>query len=85
MAHKKAASKTTQKGNRTPKYRGVKKYGGEVVKIGQIIVRQLGTVIKPGLHVGMGKDFTIFAKADGIVSYRNVRKGKKEVSVKPAI
>lgn len=62
------------------KSRGVKKYGGERVIIGNIIVRQVGMHIKPGLNVGMGKDFTLYALADGRVKY-DVVHGRKRVSV----
>ena len=84
MAHKKAGgSKARQGGNIAGKSRGVKVYDGEKIRAGGIIVRQLGTVIKPGLGVGMGRDYTIFAKIDGIVKYSFARKGKKKVSVIP--
>ena len=68
MAHKKAqASTASQKGNRQGKRRGVKKFAGEVVKIGSIIVRQVGSVIKAGKNKGKGKNFTIFPKKAGNV------------------
>ncbi len=81
MAHKKASGSTRQKGNRQGKHRGVKKYDGEFVTAGTILVTQLGTVIAPGENVGMGRDYTIFAKIDGFVKYKNIRKDKKTVSV----
>ncbi len=62
------------------KSRGVKKYGGECVRIGHIIVRQVGMHIKPGVNVGMGKDFTLYALVDGRVKYDVVR-GRKRVNV----
>lgn len=83
MAHTKAQGATRQQGNRQGKHRGVKVYGGQIVKPGRILVRQLGTVIKPGENVGMGRDFTLFSKVDGKVSYKSISKGKKEVSVIP--
>lgn len=85
MAHKKAAASTaSQKGNRRGKHRGVKHYGGEFVTAGTIIVRQVGTVFAPGENVGMGRDFTIFAKADGTVNFKNISKSKKSVNVEIA-
>lgn len=63
-----------------PKYRGVKKYGGERVITGNIIVRQVGMHIKPGVNVGMGKDFTLFALVDGHIKY-DVVHGRKRVNV----
>ena len=63
---------------------GVKKFSGESVLSGNILVRQRGTRIKPGLNVGVGKDDTLFATADGVVVYENVRDDRKRVSVMPA-
>lgn len=87
MAHTTAAKVTaTQKGNVIGKRRGVKAYGGEIVSAGTIIVRQLGTKFHPGKNVGMGRDYTIFAKIDGIVKYANATKfkrGKKIVNILP--
>ncbi|MFN2236715.1 MAG: 50S ribosomal protein L27, partial [Anaerolineales bacterium] len=62
---------------------GVKKFGGEVVRSGNIIVRQRGTKIMPGLNVGLGRDHTIFAVSDGVVKYETIRNGRKRVSVVP--
>ena len=82
MAHKKAGgSKARQGGNVAGKRRGIKVGDGQVVKAGAIIMRQLGTVIKPGKNVGLGRDFTLFALKDGRVRYSNLRKDKKQVSV----
>ena len=77
-----ARKKTTGTNGRDsrPKRRGVKKYGGEAVITGNIIVRQVGMRIKPGVNVGMGKDYTIFAMADGRVKY-DVIHGRKRVNV----
>ncbi|RUA01716.1 MAG: 50S ribosomal protein L27, partial [Deltaproteobacteria bacterium] len=61
--------------------RGVKRYGGQHVRAGNILVRQLGTRIHPGENVGMGKDYTLFAKADGIVTFERLGKTRKKVSV----
>jgi len=61
--------------------RGVKKFGGEVVKPGNIIIRQCGTKIMPGSNVGMGKDYTIYSLIDGRVEFERVGKNRKKVSV----
>lgn len=82
MAHKKAAASTaSQKGNRRGKHRGVKRYAGEVVTAGTILVRQVGSVIRAGMNAKMGKDFTIFAKKDGVVGFKSLTKNKKAVFV----
>jgi len=82
MAHKKAGgSNASQKGNRQGKARGVKKYDGEVVTAGTILVRQVGARIHAGDNVKMGKDFTLFSLIDGVVGYKNIRKDKKQVFV----
>ena len=78
MARKKGSG--TNGRDSKPKYRGVKKYGGERVIAGNIIVRQVGMRIKPGDNVGMGKDYTLFALIDGQVKY-DVRHGRKRVHV----
>jgi len=80
MARKKASGTNGRDSN--PKYRGVKKYGGERVRSGNIIIRQVGMRIKPGANVGMGKDYTLFAMVDGKVKY-DVRHGRKRVHVYP--
>jgi large subunit ribosomal protein L27 len=73
MAHKKGQGSTSNGRDSNPKFRGVKLYGGEVAKAGAIIVRQKGTLFQPGLNVGMGRDFTLFALKAGTVMF----KGKK--------
>ena len=83
MAHKKGGGSSRNGRDSKAKRRGVKKFGGEQVRAGNIIVRQKGTRIKPGANVGLGRDFTIFAKADGYVKYETVRDGRKRVSVLP--
>ena len=80
MAHKKGQGSTRNGRDSNPKYLGVKIYGGQAVKAGAIIVKQKGTKFKPGLNTGLGKDYTIFAKKDGVVQFRNSR-GKKIVEV----
>ncbi len=70
MAHKKGQGSTRNGRDSRPKYRGVKRYAGEVVSVGTIIVRQCGTPHLPGRNVGRGRDDTLFALADGIVEFR---------------
>jgi large subunit ribosomal protein L27 len=84
MAHKKAGGSSRNGRDSNGQRRGVKKYGGERVKGGTILVRQLGTRIHPGNNVGLGKDYTLFSKIDGIVSYERKGKSRKLVSVYPA-
>ena len=81
MAHKKGAGSSRNGRDSHSKRLGVKKYGGEAVRVGHIIVRQRGMQIKPGVNVGMGKDYTLFAVADGFVHYEHVPGGRKRVSV----
>ncbi len=81
MAHKKAGGSTTNGRDSNPKMRGTKKYGGEYVVPGNIIVRQCGTQIHPGLGVKMGRDFTIFATTEGVVKFSWFNKNTKTVSV----
>jgi len=84
MAHKTGGGSSHNGRDSHSKRLGVKKYGGEVVRAGNIIVRQRGSRIKPGVNVGMGKDYTLFATADGLVHFDYVRGGRKQVSVHPA-
>ncbi len=87
MAHKKAGGGAKNGRDSKGQRRGVKKYGGEFVKAGNIIIRQLGTVIRPGRNVGMGRDFTIFALKDGVVNYLltgKAGKNHKYVSIIPS-
>ena len=83
MAHKKGGGSSGNGRDSNSQRLGVKKFGGEQVRAGNIIVRQRGTRIKPGLNVGLGRDHTIFAKADGYVKFETVRDGRKRVSVLP--
>ena len=69
MAHKKGQGSSKNGRDSNPKFRGVKRGDGTPVRAGNILVRQVGTVIHPGRHVGMGRDFTLFAKADGVVRF----------------
>jgi large subunit ribosomal protein L27 len=84
MAHKKAGGSSRNGRDSQGQRRGVKVFGGENVRAGNIIVRQLGTRIHPGKNVGMGRDFTLFAKIDGIVRYDRLDKERKRVNVLPA-
>ena len=81
MAHKKGGGSTRNGRDSNSKRLGVKKFGGEVVRSGNILVRQRGTRIHPGDNVGRGGDDTLFATADGVVSYQTIRGGKKRVNV----
>jgi large subunit ribosomal protein L27 len=81
MAHKKAAGSSKNGRDSNAQRRGVKRYGGQKVKAGNILIRQLGTRIHPGDNVGMGKDYTLYAKIDGIVAYERVGRSRKRVSV----
>jgi large subunit ribosomal protein L27 len=83
MAHKKSSGVSRNGRESNAKYLGVKKYGGQQVRAGHIIVRQRGTRIKPGLNVGVGRDHTLFATADGFVTFEHARGGRKQVSVYP--
>ena len=81
MAHKKSAGSAKNGRDSCGQRRGVKRYGGEKVKAGNILVRQLGTKIHPGSNVGLGKDYTIFAKIDGTVAFERLGRDRKKVSV----
>jgi large subunit ribosomal protein L27 len=85
MAHKKGGGSTRNGRDSNSQRLGVKKYAGEKVISGNIIVRQRGTHIKPGLNVGIGKDDTLFAVADGVVVFETLPSGQKRVSVQPAL
>lgn len=84
MAHKKAGGSSRNGRDTIGKRRGVKRYGGQVVRSGNILVRQLGTKIHPGLNVGMGRDYTLFALIDGVVTFERYGRDRKKVSVYPA-
>lgn len=81
MAHKKAASSSRNGRESESKRLGVKIFGGQVAIAGNIIVRQRGTAHHPGENVGLGKDHTLFALTDGIVTFKKIRNGKSQVSV----
>jgi len=81
MAHKKAGGSSKNGRDSQGQRRGVKRFGGQRVLAGNILIRQLGTKIHPGENVGMGKDYTIFAKIDGVVTYERLGRSRKKVSV----
>jgi len=85
MAHKKAGGSSRNGRDSNAKRLGVKTYGGESANAGQILVRQRGTVVHPGMNVGMGRDHTLFARVDGQVNYAvKGEKSRKTVNVTPA-
>jgi large subunit ribosomal protein L27 len=84
MAHKKGLGSTRNGRDSSPQYLGVKRFGGEKVNAGTIIVRQKGTVIHPGLNVGRGSDDTLFALIPGTVRFERKDKRRKKVSIVPA-
>jgi len=83
MAHKKGQGATRNGRDSPGQRRGVKKYGGQKVKAGNIIMRQLGTKIFPGQNVGMGRDYTLFAKVDGVVHFERKGRDRKLARVEP--
>jgi len=85
MAHKKGGGASRNNRDSQSKRLGVKKFGGERVRAGNIIVRQRGTRFHPGRNVGLGKDYTLYATIDGFVKFEHGRRGKKRVSVYPQL
>ncbi len=83
MAHKKAGGSTRNGRDSNPQYLGVKRFGGQAVLAGTIIVRQRGTKIHPGKNVGKGGDDTLFALVDGLVEFQDFRGTKKRVAIVP--
>ena len=81
MAHKKGGGSSRNGRDSKSKRLGVKKYAGEAVLSGNILVRQRGTKIKPGSNVGVGRDYTLFATANGVVEYVRLPNGQKKVSI----
>ena len=82
MAHKKGVGSSRNGRDSNPQRRGVKQYGGQVVKAGYILVRQCGTPLHPGTNVGMGRDYTLFSLIDGVVTFEGAKK-RRRVSVYP--
>lgn len=85
MAHKKGGGSSRNGRDSNSQRLGVKKFGGEAVVSGNIIVRQRGTQFYPGTNVGMGKDYTLFATADGFVKFEHITRDKKRISVYPEL
>jgi large subunit ribosomal protein L27 len=83
MAHKKAGGSSRNGRDSNGQRRGVKRFGGQTVSAGSILVRQLGTKVHPGDNVGMGKDYTLFARTNGIVKFERMGRNRKKVSVHP--
>ncbi|MDD3826858.1 MAG: 50S ribosomal protein L27 [Anaerolineaceae bacterium] len=83
MAHKKGGGSSRNGRDSQSKRLGVKRFDGEMVSAGSIIVRQRGTRVRPGTNVGLGRDYTLFATVDGRVKFEVVREGRKQVSVYP--
>jgi len=84
MAHKKAGGSSKNGRDSNPKMRGVKRYGGQLVKTGEILVRQVGTKFHAGRNVGIGRDFTLYALVAGTVKFERFDKTRKQISVYPA-
>lgn len=85
MAHKKAGGSSRNGRDSKPKMLGTKRYGGQLVLAGNILVRQRGTKIHPGENVGLGRDHTLFALKDGVVQFRFFKRGRKCVDIVPAV
>jgi large subunit ribosomal protein L27 len=83
LAHKKAGGSSRNGRDSAGQRRGVKRFAGQMVQAGNILVRQLGTRIHPGLNVGLGRDHTLFAKIAGVVTFESFGKNRKRVSVYP--
>ncbi len=84
MAHKKAGGSSRNGRDSKGQRLGVKRFGGQEVRAGTIIVRQRGTKIRPGRHVGMGRDFTLYALVDGTVAFDHATRERKRANVVPA-
>lgn len=85
MASKKAGGSTKNGRDSNPKYRGVKAYGGETVEAGEIIIRQVGTKVHAGTNVGMGRDFTLYAKVKGVVKFKHVSRTRQCVCIEAVV
>ena len=84
MAHKKAGGSSSNGRDSRGKRLGVKRFAGQQVRAGSILVRQRGSTFKPGLNVGMGRDYTLFARIDGVVHFENKGEKNRRISVQPA-
>ena len=85
MAHKKGQGSTRNGRNSNPQYRGIKRFAGESVRAGSILVRQVGSVFHAGQNVGTGKDFTLWARIDGTVHFERFGKKRQRISIKPLV
>ena len=85
MAHKKAGGSSRNGRDSNPKMRGVKRFGGQQVNAGEILVRQVGTKFHAGRNVGLGRDFTLYALVEGVVTFEQFDRKRKQVSVYPAV
>jgi len=85
MAHKKGGGSTRNGRGSNAQFRGVKVFGGQSVRAGGILVRQVGQTIAPGRNVGVGRDYTLFSLVDGVVAYEFATRTKKRVSVYPSV
>jgi large subunit ribosomal protein L27 len=85
MAHKKGGGSTRNGRGSNAQFRGVKVFGGQVIRAGGILVRQVGQTIAPGRNVGVGRDFTLYSLVDGVVAYEYATRTKKRVSVYPSV
>lgn len=83
MAHKKGQGSTRNGRDSHPKYRGVKRYAGQRVTAGSILVRQVGTKFHPGKNVGVGRDWTLFALIDGVVAFERQGRDRMRVTIQP--
>jgi large subunit ribosomal protein L27 len=83
VAHKKAGGSSKNGRDSNSQRRGIKRFGGQIVRAGNILVRQVGTVIHPGKNVGLGRDYTLFAMIDGVVKYEEFGRNRKRVSIYP--
>lgn len=83
MAHKKAGGSSRNGRDSAGQRLGVKRYGGQAVKAGNILIRQIGTTVHPGKNVGMGRDYTLFALIDGVVEFQRCSKDRKKINIVP--
>ena len=83
MAHKKGVGSSRNGRDSNPQYRGVKKFGGEQVRAGNILIRQCGTKFHPGRNVGLGRDYTIYSLIDGVVKFEHKDRRRYRISVYP--
>lgn len=84
MAHKKGVGSSRNGRDSNPKYLGVKRYDGQVVRAGEVLVRQRGTRYMPGPNVGLGRDYTLFALSEGVVKWQPYSRDKRMVTIQPA-